>query len=263
MRIVRPFRRPFVRKSVAALMIAGSTAGLGACAGDSTGLGLNLVPEEQVQQMGLQSWQQIRNETPASGNAAYQQTAQQVAARVLQAAGKNPAEWEVVVFQGDAANAFALPGKKIGVYEGMMQLAGNEAQLAAVISHEIAHNEENHAAERVNSQMATQLGVDLAGAALGQTAGVGGQQVAALLGAGAQYGLLLPYSRNQELEADRLGLQYMARAGYDPREAVELWRSMARQGGGPPEFLSTHPAPEQRIERLQELMPQAMELYRG
>lgn len=255
--------RPRARRAAAALIVAASTAGLAGCATDATGLGLNLVPEQQVQQMGLQTWQQIRQQEPVSPNGAYQRTAERISNRVLQAAGRDPSQWEVVVFQGEQANAFALPGGKIGVYEGMIELAANEAQLAAVIAHEIAHNEENHAAERVNSQMATQLGVDLAGAALGQTVGGGGAQIAALLGAGAQYGLLLPYSRNQELEADRQGLVYMARAGYDPREAVELWRRMEAQGGArPPVFASTHPAEGQRIEQLQQLMPQALEVYR-
>ncbi|WP_404380274.1 M48 family metallopeptidase [Caenispirillum salinarum] len=235
---------------------------LTACAGDSTGLGLNLVPEEQVRQMGQQTWAQIRSETPVSNNQTYQRAAQQVSYRLLRAGGMNPQAWEVVVFQGDEANAFALPNGKIGVYEGMFGMAENEAQLAAVIAHEIAHNEENHAAERVNTQAATSAGVQIASAAAG-IAGIDAQTAAALLGAGAQYGLNMPYSRNQELEADRLGLNMMARAGYDPRAAVELWQRMAQRGGGPPAFLSTHPAPQQRIEQLQQMMPQALEIYQA
>jgi predicted Zn-dependent protease len=233
---------------------------LTACVSTGTGLGVNLVPEAQVQQMGQETWAQIRSETPVSRNATYQRAAEQVSYRLLTAAGKNPREWEVVVFQGNEANAFALPGKKIGVYEGMFQVAQNEAQLAAVIGHEIAHNEEDHAGERVNTQAATQAGVQIASAAAG-AAGIDPQMAASLLGAGAQYGIAMPYSRNQELEADHLGLTMMARAGYDPRAAVELWQAMAQKGGTPPTFLSTHPAPQQRIAQLEQMMPQALDIY--
>lgn len=233
---------------------------LAAC-GQQTGLGLQLVPEEQVQQMGVQAWQQIRAETQVSDQPQMRQRADRVATRVLRAAGENPAEWEVVVFKGEEANAFALPGKKIGVYEGMMRLAGTDAQLASVIGHEIAHVEADHSSERVNSEMATNLGVDIASMVLGETLGAP-NLVAGLLGAGAQYGMLLPYSRNQELEADRLGLQMMAVAGYDPRAAIELWQGMAAQGGAqPPAFLSTHPAHGDRIAQLQAMMPEALAAY--
>jgi len=178
--------------------------------------------------------------------------------------GENPSSWEVVVFQSDELNAFALPGKKIGVYEGMMKFADSEDQLAAVIGHEIGHVEEGHGAKRVNSEMTTQLGIDLASAALGQASGVAPEQMAALLGAGAQYGLLLPYSRNQELEADRVGLTYMAKAGFNPQAAVTLWQKMGQKGGGggPPTFMSTHPANAERIAQLQKMMPEAMAAYK-
>jgi predicted Zn-dependent protease len=241
------------------LMVA--AIGLAACGTEETGLGLDLVPDQQVQQMGLETWQAIRAETPASGNAAYQRRAERIADQVLRAAGKTPAEWDVVVFQGAEPNAFALPGKKIGVYEGMMDVADTDPQLAAVISHEIAHNEAEHAAERMNSQVVAQTGVDIAASLLGAAGGMSPQLAAGLLGAGVQYGVLLPYSRNQELEADRLGLDYMARAGYDPRGAVELWEKMSRTRGQPPAFLSTHPAPQQRIEELQAMLPEAVATY--
>src|SRR3546814_7480542 len=116
--------------------------------------------------MGLDAWQKIRAETSPSGNAGYQQTAAQVASNILSASGRDPGEWEVVVFQGDQVNAFALPGKKIGVYEGMFRVADDPAQLAAVIGHEVAHVEAHHSAERVNTQVATQLGTPLDAAAL-------------------------------------------------------------------------------------------------
>src|SRR3546814_15740181 len=140
----------------------------------------------------------------------------------------------------------------------MLQVAKTDDQLAAVIGHEIAHVERAHAVERVNSEATTQLGVQVVGGVLQASGTGGGEQVAALLGAGAQYGLLLPYARNQELEADRLGLITMARAGYEPRAAIELWQNMQAAGsGGQPEFMSTHPDPGNRIAQLESMMPEA------
>ena len=208
-----PFLRdPQPRRTIAALSVSGVL--LAACAGSGdTGLGLDLVSQEQVQQMSAETWQRIRSETQASDNQQYQQTADRIAGNLLEAAGANPGEWEVVVFEGDQANAFALPGGKIGVYEGMFQVAENDAQLAAVIGHEIGHVEAEHAQERVSSEIATQGAVQLVSAAL-QLGNVGyANAIAGALGAGAQYGVLLPYSRNQELEADRTGLRLMVEAG--------------------------------------------------
>jgi predicted Zn-dependent protease len=250
-------RRDLVALAMGAVLVAG-------CAGSGeTGLGIDVVSEEQVQQMGIESWERIRSETPVSEDEAAQQTADEVAGNLLRAAGADPGEWEVVVFQGDQANAFALPGGKIGIYDGMFQAVQNEAQLAAVVAHEIGHLQAEHARERVSSEVATQGVVQLVSAAL-QVGNVAyANAIAGALGAGAQYGVLLPYSRNQELEADRVGLQLMAQAGYDPRETLAFWQRMQQQGGEPPAFLSTHPTPGNRIEQLQELMPAALETYRG
>ncbi|HET6519618.1 MAG TPA: M48 family metallopeptidase [Geminicoccaceae bacterium] len=228
---------------------------------DGTGLGLSLVSAEQVEELGLESWERIRAETPASNNRSYRQRAERISNRILGAAGENPNAWETVVFRGDEANAFALPGNKIGVYEGMFRFAQNDDQLAAVIGHEVGHNQAEHARERLSTAAATQAGLQLVSAAL-QVGNIGyANEIAGLLGAGAQYGVILPYGRNQELEADRIGLGNMAQAGYDPRAAIELWQNMRQAGGGPPTFLSTHPAPDDRIAQLQELMPEALEIY--
>lgn len=232
---------------------------LAACAAGSTGLGLNLVPQAQVDEEGVRAWQQLRAETPASTDAAAQARARRVADRVLRGAGENPAQWEVEVFKSDQINAFALPGNKIGVFEGMMRLADSDDELAAVIGHEIGHDKAHHAAERMSTDMATQLGVEVLSSVLG---GGNPQMAAALLGAGAQYGIALPYSRNQELQADQLGLHYMARAGYDPRTAIGLWHKMEKAAGnGPPTFLSTHPATADRIRGLEAEMPAAEREY--
>lgn len=252
-----------LRRCALAAVIGGGLLTSG-CGTGSTGVGLDLVSEDQVQQMGAESWQRIRDETPASDNQQYQATADEIASNLLRAAGENPAQWEVVVFASEQANAFALPGGKIGVYEGMFEVAENEDQLATVVAHEIAHVQENHSEERVNSQVATQGAVQGA-AVLADVSGVPyADLVAGVLGAGAQYGVLLPYSRNQELEADHVGLQLMAEAGYDPREAVDFWQQMQQQGGeSPPAFLSTHPAPGSRIDELEARMPEALETYRA
>ncbi|HYD31626.1 MAG TPA: M48 family metallopeptidase [Azospirillaceae bacterium] len=252
------------RRAFLAVLVGAGGAVLTACVETGeTGFGVNLVSPAEVNQLGLESWERILAETPPSGNATYQRAASQVAGRILAASGQDPRAWEVRVFQGGDANAFALPGMKIGVYEGMFRVAENPDQFAAVIGHEIGHVQNNHAAERVNSEVATQLGMQLVSAAL-QAGNIGyANQIAAALGAGAQYGLILPYSRNQELDADRLGLLNMARAGFDPRGAVNLWQNMRRAGGAsPPSFLSTHPGAEDRIAQLQRLMPEALEVYR-
>ena len=165
--------------------------------------------------------------------------------RVIQVSDLRGQSWEVTVFVDDTPNAFALPGGKIGVHTGLFKVAKNRAQLAAVLAHEVGHVVAKHSAERVSQGMVAQLGVSVAGAAYGQAAGN-------LLAQAATLGVILPFSRNQESEADDIGLIYMARAGYNPREAVNLWHNFANYGDGqrPPEFLSTHPAPQTRISRL-------------
>ena len=235
---------------VALCFVCYGTAG---CAG-GTGLGVDLVSTAQVETMGLETWQAIREQTKASDNRKFQQVAQEVARNVLSAAGENPSAWEIVVFQGDEVNAFALPGRKIGVYEGMFRIADTPDQLAAIIGHEIGHVEQHHSAERVNTQAGTQLGTELIARALGAANVAPPETVAQIVGTGLTYGVVLPYSRNQELEADEIGLRYMVRAGYNPRAAVELWREMGAMGNRQPEFLSTHPDPERRMAALEAMV---------
>jgi predicted Zn-dependent protease len=153
------------------------------------------------------------------------------------------AGWEVQVFEDKAPNAFALPGRKIGVNTGMMKLVKNDSQLAAVIGHEIGHVIARHASERASMGMLAQVGQEVAG----QMNPAG----AAVFGLGAQVGVMLPYSRTHEAEADIIGQNLMANAGFDPRESISLWKLMEKQGGDkPPELLSTHPANASRIEEL-------------
>lgn len=253
------------RRSMLAALAGVSGVALVGC---TTGVNLaesvpNLVSPQQAQQLGLETWQRIRSETPPSDNRSMQQALQQVGSRLLAAAGQDPRAWEMVVFEGEEANAFALPGGKIGVYEGIFNYMENDAQLAAVVAHEIGHNMADHAAERMSTSTVTDLGIQAIGAAL-NAGNIGyANEIAALLGAGAQYGVLLPYSRDQELEADRLGLLLMAEAGYDPREALDFWANMSSAGPRPPEFASTHPAPGSRIAQIESLLPEAMAAYQA
>jgi predicted Zn-dependent protease len=251
------------RRGFMAVLVGFSGTALVACVGPGqTGLGLGLVSAEEAEQLGVQSWEQIRSEVPVSKNTTYQRALQQVSTNILTAIGQNPASWEAVVFESKEANAFALPGNKIGVYEGMFAIATDVNELAAVVGHEVGHNQAEHARERLSSAAATQTGVQLLGAAL-QIGNIGyASEIAGLLGAGVQYGLILPYSRNQELEADSIGLINMAKAGYDPRAAIKLWQNMQAAGERAPEFLSTHPAPESRIAALEAKMPEALSYYK-
>jgi predicted Zn-dependent protease len=251
------------RRGFMAVLVGFSGTALVACVGPGqTGLGLGLVSAQEAEQLGVQSWEQIRAEVPVSKNATYQRALQQVSTNILTAIGQNPRNWEAVVFESKEANAFALPGNKIGVYEGMFAIATDVNELAAVVGHEVGHNQAEHARERLSSAAATQTGVQILGAAL-QIGNIGyASEIAGLLGAGVQYGLILPYSRNQELEADSIGLINMAKAGYDPRAAIKLWQNMQAAGERAPEFLSTHPAPESRIAALEAKMPEALSYYK-
>lgn len=171
--------------------------------------------------------------------------------------------WEMAIFEEDAINAFAMPGGKIGVFTGILKAAQNQDQLAAVIGHEIAHVTARHSAERASRAVTTGVGIQVAAVILG--AGHGGATYTAYeaLNAGAQLGIMLPFNRGQESEADVVGLEYMAKAGFDPRQSVPLWQNMgkANKGNAPPEFLSTHPSDETRIDQLVGEWSTALPLY--
>lgn len=223
----------------------------GACAYNET-LGRNqllFVSQGQMAQLASSAWTDLKRQERITRDPRYVNRVNRVAPRIIQAAGGNPAEWEVVVFQSDQLNAFALPGGKIGFYTGILDLMENDDQIAAVMGHEVAHVNFNHSGERYSQSTAAQVGLS-AGSAV-----VGGSQTgtAALqaLGLGVQVGALLPFSRKHELEADKFGVRYMDRAGYDPNEAVRFWEKMsAQKSGAPPEFLSTHPNDATRIAQL-------------
>ena len=212
-----------------------------------------LVSEAEAARMGQEAWAQIRAKTPLSRDARLAGIVRRVAGRLLRAAGHDVTGWEFAVFAGPTVNAFALPGKKIGIYEGMMQLAADEGQVAAVIGHEIGHVDAAHSRERMSAQMAGNAVVRVIAWLLNAGEVEYAEEIAGALGVGLEFGVLRPYGRGQEAEADVLGLRTMAAAGYDPAAAIGLWERMAARGGrGAPEFLSTHPAPRSRIEALRE-----------
>ncbi len=227
---------------------------IAACATTPTGRSqLRLVSDAQMAEMGSASFATLKQQTPPARDARTSRYVDCVAEAITRTVAPEQ-RWEVQVFEDQEVNAFALPGGKIGVYTGLLRVAANQHQLAAVIGHEIAHVLAGHSAARVSNELAAQLGVSV----LGTTTGISPQ----LIGLGANLLLLLPYSRADETEADVLGLQYMARAGFDPREAPRLWVRMSEAGGGaPPEILSTHPSNVTRIQELEARVPQAQPLY--
>jgi len=226
---------------------------------------LKLIAPERMQRMGNQAYREIKKETPEVEDKATRDYVRCVCEAVTSALPRNgkTQDWRITVFRkGDMINAFALPGGNIGIYTGLLEVAETPAQLATVVSHEIAHVRLEHANARMSASFATQAGIGLMGAMLGIEK-ERDRQILALMGLGAQVGVILPYTRSQETEADVLGLEYMAIAGFDPAASIELWQNMRKAAGkGPPEFLSTHPSKGTRIDTLRKNLPRARELFR-
>lgn len=234
------------------LAVAGCVAALtvGACAYNET-LGRNqflIVDDSALQQQADAAWAQALRTQTLSRDAAQIERVRRVGGRVVEAAGLTGRGWDYAVFVSDAPNAFVLPSGKIGVTTALLALVRNDDQLAAVLGHEVGHVVAQHAAERYSSTAVTQIGIQAAQGVAGDY----GQAVGALGGFGAQFGVLLPFSRRDELEADRLGVDYMVRAGYRASESLALWRLMAAQRqSSAPEFASTHPSDATRIAELE------------
>lgn len=231
----------------------------------------------QEMQMGAQAYSQVKSDPKVklSQDPREIEPVKRVASHIIEAAKRSKYaeeaqqfQWEVTVIKDDKTmNAFALPGGKIAVYTGIFPVAKTEAGLAAVLGHEVTHALARHGAERMSQGQLTNAALQVVGAAAG-VSGVNpllSQGAMAALGAGAQVGVLLPFSRKHESEADYIGILLAADAGYDPRESVHLWERMEQLsgGGGPSEFLSTHPGHETRIEQLKKWMPEAMGIYQS
>lgn len=204
----------------------------------------------QMAQLASSAWTDLKAQQPTTNDPRYVSRVNRVMPKIIAAAGDSPAGWEVAVFASDELNAFALPGGKIGFYTGILDLMENDAQIATVMGHEVAHVKFNHSGQRYGRTAATQAGLGVAQVALGG-GGQGSQVALQALGLGAQYGVILPFSRQHELEADKYGLRYMHRAGYNPNEAVRFWEKMsAKKSGSTPEFMATHPNDATRIAQL-------------
>ncbi len=218
---------------------------------------------EQEMSLGLESYMEILRQSQVLQQGKEVGLVRQIGKDLAKAAADvDPGfEWEFNVIRSEQANAFALPGGKTAVYTGLLPVAQNADGLAVVMGHEIAHAIARHGAERMAYQKLVQIGSMAATVALGDLDYQTQRMVMGALGVGTQYGILLPFSRDHESEADYMGLLFMARACYDPREAPKLWERMGQmsQGQQPAEFMSTHPSHQTRIQQFQEWMPEALE----
>lgn len=232
---------------------------------------LNLVSAGEETQLGLSSFDQLKTNTPINRDPTANALVQKVGHRIADVAGKDlpGAQWEFVVFDSKEANAFCMPGGKVGVYSGILPITRDEAGLATVLGHEIGHAVAHHSASRLTRAMVMQGAGKVSGSLVGSSQYSQYQDAfMSLYGVGSKVFVELPYDRKQESEADHIGLIYMARAGYDPKEAIAFWQRFAaynqQQGGGNSfltKFLSTHPVDSERIADLQRLLPDAEAEY--
>lgn len=245
MHLARPSRRNLIG-------ILGASAFVVACS-ENTATGrrqLMLVSDEALAGLGAQAWQDALGRWPRVADAAIQRRLANIGQRVAAASNIESQDWDFVVFDNPEVNAFVLPGGKVGFFRGLLDLVSSDDEVAAVVGHEVAHVSARHAAERMSQQMALQLGLNVAAAALSQEYGENAEAIAGALGAGVMYGVILPYSRMHELEADALGVKLMSGAGFDPAGALSFWRRMLNNGEQAVEWLSTHPADGRRLESL-------------
>jgi predicted Zn-dependent protease len=217
-----------------------------------------LLSADEETKLGVAAYQDIIGKAKVSSDPAQNELVRRVGSRIAAVSGLQ-AQWEYRVIEDKSANAFALPGGKIAVHTGMLPVARDEAGLAAVLGHEVAHVTARHSGERMSQQLIAQMGFSVAGSVVGAS-----PEFTQQLGSIAAGALLLPFSRSQESEADHIGLVYMAKAGYDPRAARDLWIRMGELSGGQsqPEFLSTHPSATTRVKQIEGWMPEALQHYR-
>lgn len=222
-----------------------------------------LTSPAQERKMGLQAWQTVLKEEQLSSSARYQNAIKRVGNNLKKSVDSEDYKWEFRVFAGKQANAFALPSGKVGVYEGLFNYLDNDAELAAVIGHEIGHAVARHGGERMTQAMVINVGALGLGMTMQDKERAERERWLAAYSGLTTVGYLLPFSRKHEYAADKMGMQYMAEAGYDPQAAIEFWKKFVKQQETPGalEFLSTHPMGEKRLEQLRSYYNQAYLAY--
>ena len=238
---------------------------LSACTKSSTGRNqIMLFSDNELNKMGAQSFDEMKQKQKISQHKALNNYVNCVANKITANVPKSvhSGAWEVVVFDSEQVNAFALPGGKIGVYTGILKVAENQHQLGAIIGHEVGHVIEHHSNERMSSNQLAQAGA-VAGDVLLTQSGVQNKELYMMAGMSiVKYGFLMPYSRSHESEADIVGQNLMAKSGFSPKAAISLWQNMAKiSQGSPAEFMSTHPSNTTRIDDLTRNLPKAQQYY--
>jgi predicted Zn-dependent protease len=255
------------RIALAILTIA-TTLTIASCATSPTGRSqMLLFPGSQLSEMGVQAFSSMKENIKMSNKPVQNDYVQCIADRITRHVPKDvfDGKWEVVIFDDAQINAFALPGGKIGVYTGLLGVAVNQHQVAAVIGHEVGHVIAHHGNERVSQSTLIGIGQEAVNVALQTNEVASSQLIITGLGLGFQYGVTMPFGRTHESEADEIGLELMAKAGFNPQESVQLWKNMAKANSGQSqaEFFSTHPSPKTRIEDLQANMQGALAAYKA
>jgi predicted Zn-dependent protease len=234
---------------------------------------LNVVPNSEIIPLASQSYREVINESKLSTNSAQTAQVKRVGDRIKRAAEQyfidngqpnylSDFQWEFNLIESDEVNAWCMPGGKVAFYTGILPICANEAGIAAVMGHEVAHAIANHGGERMSKGLIQNFGMSILGSAFSQNPTLTKEILYQSVGGVSQIGMLA-FSRNQETEADKIGLIFMAMAGYDPQETVAFWGRMQNAGGqSPPEFLSTHPSGTRRQKDLNAWMPEAMDYYR-
>lgn len=235
---------------------------------------LSLVPDQEVLALSAQQYNSFIRSAPLANNTAQGARVARVSKNIAAATQVylksngyesmiNQLAWEFNLVNSPQVNAFCMPGGKIVVYTGILSVCSSDDQLAAVIAHEVSHAIAKHSSERLSNEMVRQLGGNLLTQTVGGNSTVMKQVIGQVYGIGSQVLVSLPYNRKQEYEADKMGMVFMAMAGYNPEAAIQLWQRMAQQGQNKLEFLSTHPSDTNRVKALQEYLPEALKYYKN